>query len=108
MSGGFALTHDTSVTVSLLKERSQAASWQPVPCPVLSAPVCLTRPSHPQDISAMEAVKLDDIDVEAVKSAFTSAKSAYDSAEAGSMAKAEAQIQFETAKSMGAAVGVTM
>ena len=56
----------------------------------------------------MEAVKLDDIDVEAVKSAFTSAKSAYDSAEAGSMAKAEAQIQFETAKSMGAAVGVTM
>ena len=62
----------------------------------------------PQDISALEAIKLDSIDPEAVKSAYAAAKTAYDGSEAGSAAKATAQIQMETSKAMASAVGVTV
>jgi len=56
----------------------------------------------------MEAVKLNDLDGEAVKSVFAKAKSSFDSAEAGSMSKAEAQVQAETARAMAAALGVAL
>lgn len=62
----------------------------------------------PQDISCPEAVKVDDIDSAAATAAFDAAKAAFASAEAGSLASAEAQIDMEVNKSMAAAVGVTL
>mmetsp|Transcript_41377 Transcript_41377/g.58230 ORF Transcript_41377/g.58230 Transcript_41377/m.58230 type:complete len:166 (-) Transcript_41377:71-568(-) len=60
------------------------------------------------EISCPEAVKLDDIDTDAVSKVFEAAKSAYAAAETGSVAQAEAQIEMETAKAMGMAVGVML
>ena len=53
-------------------------------------------------------MKLDDIDSSAVSKNFEEAKSAYASAEAGSIAQAEAQIAMEVNKAMGSAVGLTL
>lgn len=61
-----------------------------------------------QDVSCPEAVKVDDIDSSAVTAAFEKAKSAYASAESGSVAQAYAQIDMEVNKAMGAAVGITL
>ena len=61
-----------------------------------------------QEISAIEAVQLDEIDGDAVKDTYAKAKSAFDSTEAGSMDKAEAQIRMEVAKEMAAAIGVSL
>jgi uncharacterized protein YdgA (DUF945 family) len=56
----------------------------------------------------MEAVKVNDLDGEAVKQMFAKAKSAMDGAEAGSVAKAEAQVQTETARAMANALGMSV
>jgi hypothetical protein len=61
-----------------------------------------------QDISALEAVKLDDLDGDAVRDSYSKAKQAFDGAEAGSMGKAEAQVTMETSKSMAAALGLSI
>ena len=61
-----------------------------------------------QDISCPEAVKLDDIDPAAVTSNYEAAKSAFSSAESGSVAAAEAQIDIEVNRAMGAAIGLTL
>jgi hypothetical protein len=61
-----------------------------------------------QDISSPEAVKLDDIDSIAVSSGFDVAKAAYAAAEIGSIAQAEAQVEMETFKAMGAAIGTVI
>ncbi len=53
-------------------------------------------------------MKLDDIDSAGVTSVFESAKAAFAAAEAGSVASAEAQIDMEVAKAMGASVGVNL
>mmetsp|Transcript_40218 Transcript_40218/g.54705 ORF Transcript_40218/g.54705 Transcript_40218/m.54705 type:complete len:164 (-) Transcript_40218:352-843(-) len=74
ITGGFALTHDTSVT----------------------------------DVSAFEAVKLDDLDADAIKSGYASAQSAFASATAGSVEQATAQIEMETSKDMALALGMTL
>ena len=55
-----------------------------------------------------EAVKLDDIDAGAVTSQFDAAKAAFSSAEAGSVAQAEAQIDMEVNRAMGLAIGVNL
>eukprot|EP00565_Helicotheca_tamesis_P007368 CAMPEP_0185723492 /NCGR_PEP_ID=MMETSP1171-20130828/321_1 /TAXON_ID=374046 /ORGANISM="Helicotheca tamensis, Strain CCMP826" /LENGTH=167 /DNA_ID=CAMNT_0028391205 /DNA_START=52 /DNA_END=555 /DNA_ORIENTATION=+ len=68
----------------------------------------ITHENSVTDISCPEAVKLDDIDPAAVTSNFEAARSAYSSAEAGSAAQAEAQIDMEVYRSMGSAVGVTL
>ena len=60
------------------------------------------------DISAMEAVKIDDIDESAVRSEATRAASALASAADGSVEAATAQIELETARAMGRAIGVTV
>ena len=69
-------------------------------------------PSKPnqykQDISCPEAVKLDDIDPAAVTSNYEAAKAAFSSAESGSVAAAEAQIDIEVNRAMGAAIGLTL
>lgn len=71
-------------------------------------PPCCCHSCHVQDLSVLEAVKLDSIDAEAVKDSYGKAKSAFDGAEAGSMSKAEAQIVMETSKAMAAAIGVAI
>eukprot|EP00548_Thalassiothrix_antarctica_P004114 CAMPEP_0194145702 /NCGR_PEP_ID=MMETSP0152-20130528/18522_1 /TAXON_ID=1049557 /ORGANISM="Thalassiothrix antarctica, Strain L6-D1" /LENGTH=138 /DNA_ID=CAMNT_0038846015 /DNA_START=149 /DNA_END=565 /DNA_ORIENTATION=+ len=74
VAGGYALTHENSVT----------------------------------DVTCPEAVKLDDIDPDAVSKNYDTAKTAHASAELGSLAQAEAQIEMETNKAMGAAIGLTL
>ncbi len=74
----------------------------------VSGGFALTHADSSTDVSALEAVKLEDLDIEAIKSTFASSKSAFDSAEAGSMAKADAQISMETAKAMAAALEVAL
>ena len=61
-----------------------------------------------QDVVCPEAVKLDDIDSAAVTKQFDAAKSAYSSAAAGSVEQAEAQIDMEVNRQMGAAVGISL
>merc|ERR1740138_1135419 len=73
VSGGFALTHESSVT----------------------------------DISAVEAFKLDDIDPEAVKDSYASAKAKFDSA-SDEVDKATAQVAMETSRALALAVGVAV
>ena len=63
---------------------------------------------YKQDISCPEAVKLDDIDPAAVTSNYEAAKAAFSSAESGSVAAAEAQIDIEVNRAMGAAIGLTL
>ena len=60
------------------------------------------------DITCPEAVPLDDLDGSAISSAFADAKKEYDSAEDGSEAKAEAQIDMEVNRAMAAALGTTI
>ena len=55
-----------------------------------------------------EAVKLDDLDSAAISSQYDAAKAAFNSAAAGSVEQAEAQIAMEVNKAMGVAVGVTL
>eukprot|EP00586_Coscinodiscus_wailesii_P010362 CAMPEP_0172501270 /NCGR_PEP_ID=MMETSP1066-20121228/147829_1 /TAXON_ID=671091 /ORGANISM="Coscinodiscus wailesii, Strain CCMP2513" /LENGTH=137 /DNA_ID=CAMNT_0013275945 /DNA_START=235 /DNA_END=648 /DNA_ORIENTATION=- len=68
----------------------------------------LTHANSVTDISCPEAVKLDDIDSSAVSSNFESAKNAYTSAEDGSAAQAEAQIDMEVNRAMGTAIGLNL
>mmetsp|Transcript_4479 Transcript_4479/g.9464 ORF Transcript_4479/g.9464 Transcript_4479/m.9464 type:complete len:168 (-) Transcript_4479:381-884(-) len=68
----------------------------------------ITHANSVTDISCPEAVKLDDIDSAAVQSNYESAKSASASAENGSVAQAEAQIDVEVNRAMGAAVGLSL
>ncbi len=68
----------------------------------------LTHPNSVTDVVCPEAVKLDDLDASAVQSQFEAAKSAYNSATAGSIEQAEAQIDMEVNKAMGMAIGLNM
>jgi len=61
-----------------------------------------------QEITCPEAVKLDDIDSSLVTKNFDTAKSAYQSAEAGSIEQAEAQVELEVNKAMGLALGISL
>eukprot|EP00588_Corethron_pennatum_P012298 CAMPEP_0194269108 /NCGR_PEP_ID=MMETSP0169-20130528/3323_1 /TAXON_ID=218684 /ORGANISM="Corethron pennatum, Strain L29A3" /LENGTH=169 /DNA_ID=CAMNT_0039010629 /DNA_START=71 /DNA_END=580 /DNA_ORIENTATION=+ len=68
----------------------------------------LTHPNSVTDITCPEAVKLDDIDSSIVSGAFESAKASFEKADDGSIAKAEAQIDMEVNKALGAALGITL
>jgi len=61
-----------------------------------------------KDISCPEAVKLDEIDSAAVAKGYEAAKARFSSAEAGSAAQAEAQIEMEVNRSLGVAVGLSL
>lgn len=74
VAGGYALTHENSVT----------------------------------DVTCPEAVKLDDLDPDAISKNYEAAKAAFASAEDGSLAQAEAQIEVGTNKAMGAALGLAL
>lgn len=58
-------------------------------------------------IMAVECVKLDQLDVEKVKSGLQAAKSAMDSAVPDSVERAQAQIKFETHEAMISALGLS-
>merc|ERR1719384_1935891 len=68
----------------------------------------VTHDNSVTDISCPEAVKIEDIDSAAVTSGYEAAKSKFSSAETGSAEQAEAQIEMEVNKAMGAAVGVAL
>jgi F-type H+-transporting ATPase subunit delta len=68
----------------------------------------LTHPNSVTDISCPEAVKIDDIDPAEVTKNYEAAKAAFSSSESGSVAQAEAQIDVETNRAMGAAVGLNL
>ena len=58
------------------------------------------------DVSAIEAVKLDDLDAAAAQAGYAEAKSAYDTASDDSAEKAEAQIAMETYAAVADALGL--
>ena len=51
---------------------------------------------------------MDDIDGAAVQSGFEAAKAVFASAEVGSAAQTEAQIEMDVSRAMGAAIGVSL
>jgi len=68
----------------------------------------VTHANSVTDVVCVEAVKVDDLDVSVVSANYEAAKSAAGSATAGSQEEAEAQIDMEVNKTMGAALGVTL
>jgi len=60
------------------------------------------------DVVCVEAVKVDDLDVSVVSANYEAAKSVAGSATAGSQEEAEAKIDMEVNKTMGAALGATL
>ena len=61
-----------------------------------------------KDIVCPEAVKVDDLDSAAVSANYEAAKAKAASAEAGSADAAEAMIEVEVNRAMGAALGLTL
>ena len=61
-----------------------------------------------QDVVCPVAVKVDDLDAAVVSANYEAAKSKASAAEAGSADAAEAMIEVEVNKAMGAALGLTM
>ena len=68
----------------------------------------LTHANSVTDVICPEAIKLDDLDSSAVQSNFEAAKSAFNSATAGSVEQAEAQIDMEVNRAMGLALGLNL
>lgn len=68
----------------------------------------LTHEGSTTDIVCPEAVKVDDLDPEAVAANYEAAKARVAAAEVGSGAAAEALIEVEVNKAMGGALGLTM
>lgn len=73
----------------------------------VSGGFALTHANSVTDISAMEAVKLEDLDPDAVRQVFTEAKGKFDAAK-DEMDKAEAQVAMETSKDMALALGISL
>lgn len=73
----------------------------------VSGGFALTHESNVTDITAPEIARLDDLDEAAIRAGFTEASSKVGSA-ADETAKAEAQIEMETFKAMGAALGISL
>merc|ERR1711906_33447 len=68
----------------------------------------LTHEGSTTDIVCPEAVKVDDLDPDAVAANYEAAKARVAEAEAGSAAAAEALIEVEVNKAMGGALGLAM
>lgn len=71
----------------------------------VSGGFALTHANSVTDISAVEAVKLDDIDGAAAAAGLAESQAAFDSAAEGTAEKAEAQIGVETYQAMISAIG---
>ncbi|CAM9562553.1 unnamed protein product, partial [Ascophyllum nodosum] len=74
----------------------------------VSAGFALTHPTSVTDITAIEAVRVEELDEAAVREAYDSSKREMEAAPNGSREEAEAQVAFETSKAMGSAIGVTL
>lgn len=74
----------------------------------VSAGFALTHPSSVTDITAIEAVRVEELDEAAVKAAFETSKREMEAAAEGSREAAEAQVGVETSKAMAAAIGLTL
>mmetsp|Transcript_29521 Transcript_29521/g.33122 ORF Transcript_29521/g.33122 Transcript_29521/m.33122 type:complete len:177 (+) Transcript_29521:116-646(+) len=68
----------------------------------------ITHADSVTDIVCVEAVKVDDLDVSVVSANYEAAKNVAGSATAGSEEEAEAKIDMEVNKTMGAALGATL
>mmetsp|Transcript_9114 Transcript_9114/g.13661 ORF Transcript_9114/g.13661 Transcript_9114/m.13661 type:complete len:167 (-) Transcript_9114:46-546(-) len=73
----------------------------------VSAGFAITKPDSVTDITAIEAVKTEDIDPEEVKKTFAMAKEAAANAPEGKE-KVSAQVMMATAQAMGDAVGLQL
>eukprot|EP00937_MAST-01D_sp_MAST-1D-sp2_P002629 g2629.t1 len=71
----------------------------------ISGGFAVTHENSTTDVSAIEAVKLDDLDAAAAQAGYAEAKSAYDTASDDSAEKAEAQIAMETYAAVADALG---
>ncbi|CAM9369730.1 unnamed protein product [Discosporangium mesarthrocarpum] len=74
----------------------------------VSAGFALTHANSVTDVTAIEAVRVDELDEAAVKEAYETSKKDMDAASEGSREKAEAQIGVETSRAMGSAIGITL
>jgi F0F1-type ATP synthase epsilon subunit len=99
VSGGFALTHEDSSTVSITR---LARTW------LIDDMINTNSQYLVQDVVCPEAVKLDDIDSSAVTKQFEAAKATFGSAATGSLEQAEAQIDMEVNRAMGLALGINL
>lgn len=68
----------------------------------------VTHANSVTDVVCVEAVKVDDLDASTISANYESAKNVAASAAAGSQEEAEAKIDMEVNKTMGAAVGLTL
>merc|ERR1719157_106083 len=68
----------------------------------------ITHANSVTDVVCVEAVKVDDLDSSVVTSNYETAKSTAGSAASGSREEAEALIDMEVNKTMGAALGITL
>jgi F-type H+-transporting ATPase subunit delta len=114
--GGYALTHEDSTTVRVARMNRifSALEYKILPLGKRNTvPISGLNPSslpfaNKQDIVCPEAVKLDDIDADAVSKQFASAKNAYAAAPDGTIEQAEAQIDMEVNRAMGLALGMSL
>ncbi|CAM9485937.1 unnamed protein product [Scytosiphon promiscuus] len=74
----------------------------------VSAGFALTHPTSVTDITAIEAVRVEELDEAAVKTSYDAAKREMDAAAEGSREAAEAQVAVETTRAMAAAIGVAL
>jgi hypothetical protein len=75
---------------------------------ILTVSTTLPSTAPSQEITCPEAVKLDDLDIAAITQNYDAARAAFNSAESGSIAAAEAQIAVEVNKDMALALGVVL
>lgn len=68
----------------------------------------ITHANSVTDVICAEAVKVDDLEANVVSSNYEAAKNAASTAAAGSQEEAEALIDMEVNKTMGAALGLTL
>ena len=72
----------------------------------VSGGFAFTHADSSTDISAVEAVKLDDIDSDAARKGLADYKAQMDAAATGSIERAQAQISYEVHQAMCSALGV--
>eukprot|EP01084_Bolivina_argentea_P274390 467686_1 len=109
-AGEFGVTANHSLIVSELQPGVLQILHTGNPVPekfFVSAGFALNHSGNVCDITAIEAVPVDQIDAEAVKETYTRAGQAL-AAASDDVAKAEAQIELDTAKAMGHACGLTL
>ncbi|CAM9238974.1 unnamed protein product [Choristocarpus tenellus] len=110
-AGEFGVTAGHSPIVAELKPGVLQVIHEPGQEPekfFVSAGFSLTHENSVTDVTAIEAVRVEELDEGAVKEAYETAKKEMDAAAEGSKEKAEAQIGVETSRAMGSAIGIVL